>query len=352
MKKLLLASLVLTFGVVLIGCDGDESLSAQLFAINNLEDRIDFALENDIAVRAGGHNLEPMYIGEELPKAMFLAFLEEPLDGEEMVVIDETTSEDSEGNMTFIITLEIREVGVASANPAASAVSSDEAAFQAEIDDLSNMSEFIEWMVGHELTIFDYYYDRDGILIGAGRDLDDNDLRAVVGAGLLDVQISSFHSTSATVGAHVNLSVDDLGASGSDAQSGVASGDLTFGSTFTHRDFEITIGSEDDIIWRTVQSGWSDLYGEYVVGIPVHVTNLSGETGRVNTFSYSFFGSAGTRLDSVDTLFRDYDIWAQGDMRDGASQEGFFMILYDGDGDYFIEFSMPDLEVVLPITRY
>lgn len=128
---------------------------------------------------------------------------------------------------------------------------------------------------------------------------------------------------------------------------------VSFDSTFMFRDFEIEIGSADDVIWRTVENSRNDYFGNDVVGIPVTMTNFSGETGRLNSFSYKFFGSEGTQLSSV-IGHSDYHIWDQGDMRHEASQEGFFMLMYDGDGDYIIEFSSPGedtIEVVLPINK-
>jgi len=129
---------------------------------------------------------------------------------------------------------------------------------------------------------------------------------------------------------------------------------LTFGSTFVFDGFEIEIGEVDDIIWLVVDNRLVDVHEHDVVGIPVTVTNHSGETGRLNSFYYVFFGANGTQLSSVSAFFREYDIHGQGDMRDGASQSGYFLMLYDGDGYYFIEFSRfweDVIEVKLPITK-
>lgn len=130
---------------------------------------------------------------------------------------------------------------------------------------------------------------------------------------------------------------------------------LTFGSVLMHDDFEIEIGSADDIIWRILENQFSDYYGYDVFGVPVRVTNLSGETGRLAAFSYDFFAPDGTRLHEIDMHFDSYDIWHQGTMRHEASQEGYFIFLYKGDGDYFIEFTdlfrTDVLEAVLPITK-
>lgn len=134
-----------------------------------------------------------------------------------------------------------------------------------------------------------------------------------------------------------------------------AEGLVSFGSAFMFRDFEIQIGSSDEVIWLTVENSFSDYFGHDVVGIPVKVTNYSGESGRLNSFSYKFFGPDGTEVREASSFsFQDYDIWSQGDMRHEASQEGYFMLMYDGDGDYIIEFSGARSgyeEVILPIKK-
>ena len=174
MKKLLLASLLLMFGVVLVACDGDESLSAQLFAINNLEDRIDFALENDMAIRVEGSD-DYLYIGEELPKEELLALWSMAVGEETMILVDEATSEDSMGNITYTITVRFRNTETREAtNPLGISksdtlenvdeegiVDGSQAAFQAELDELSTVSEFVNWMNSPEIRVDPIFRDRD-----------------------------------------------------------------------------------------------------------------------------------------------------------------------------------------------
>jgi len=127
---------------------------------------------------------------------------------------------------------------------------------------------------------------------------------------------------------------------------------LTFGSNFEFDDFAIQIGYLDNVLWGTVNNRFSDLDGETVFKVPVTMTNNGTESGRLNTFRYNFFGSNGTRLDTVSSFFRDYCI-SRTDMRPGASAEGYFIFLFDGDGDYFIEFSRSreTLEVHIPMSQ-
>jgi len=125
---------------------------------------------------------------------------------------------------------------------------------------------------------------------------------------------------------------------------------LTLGSTFEFDDFEITLG--DSISWTTLENQFSDMDGSDVFYIPITLTNLSDETQGLNMFSYTLFGSAGTQLDSVSSFFDDDVAWA-GDMRPGATLESNLHILYDGDGEYYIEFDnwSESLEVMISVSK-
>ena len=67
------------------------------------------------------------------------------------------------------------------------------------------------------------------------------------------------------------------------------------------------------------------------------VKNTTDETKSLNMFYYSLFGSKGTELDSVTAYF-DESIDFAGDLRPDASYKKYFYILYDGDGNYGIDF--------------
>lgn len=126
--------------------------------------------------------------------------------------------------------------------------------------------------------------------------------------------------------------------------------ELTYGDTFTFDGFELTI--YDTIEWTSIVNKYSDYNGKEVVLIPVHIKNLSGETGTINMFYINLFGSAGTELDSVSTYF-DNILGYSGDLRDGAEADVYLAVLYDGDGDYYVEFDSfgEKVEVKLPILK-
>lgn len=131
--------------------------------------------------------------------------------------------------------------------------------------------------------------------------------------------------------------------------------ELTFGSTFVFDDLEITIGNEEDVTWDKIDNEFSDKNGADVIVLPVTVKNLKDESHSLNMFYYKIYGSAGTEADTASAYFSDSDIEYAGDMRSGASVTSAFHIVYDGDGDYYIEFSelfaSDKIEVKLPIAK-
>ena len=124
---------------------------------------------------------------------------------------------------------------------------------------------------------------------------------------------------------------------------------ITFGSTFEFDDLSITLG--DGFFQTTIDNQFSDLDGETVIGVPATIANIGDEKKSLNMFAVSTYGSAGVEQDLIYTYFDD-DLRMLGDMRPGASQEGALYFLYDGDGDYYIDFGFysTDVEVVLPIS--
>ena len=117
-------------------------------------------------------------------------------------------------------------------------------------------------------------------------------------------------------------------------------GPASFGDTFQFSGssgrIEMTFGT--NVYWGVVDNSWSDHYGATAFGIPITVRNISGATGGLNAFDFTFFGSDGLQLESVGSFF-DYDMSWANNKRAGASQTGLLYFLYNGDGEYVIEFS-------------
>lgn len=107
------------------------------------------------------------------------------------------------------------------------------------------------------------------------------------------------------------------------------------GETFNFDDLEITIG--DSVSFTTVKNKYSDYNGKDIIKLPITVKNLKDETHGLNMFYYKVYGSQGTEVDTVSSYFDDAIDYA-GDLRSGASYTKNMYIVYDGNGQYAIEF--------------
>ena len=139
--------------------------------------------------------------------------------------------------------------------------------------------------------------------------------------------------------------------SGTNTPSASVDTDKTFGDVIEFDDLEIIF--INDITWSTVNNQFSEHNGEDVALVPLTIKNVKDETHGLNMFYYTQYGSKGTKLDGIGSYF-DGEVEFAGDMRSGATQETFMAFLYDGDGDYFVEFSElfgAKTEVKLPIIK-
>ncbi len=109
----------------------------------------------------------------------------------------------------------------------------------------------------------------------------------------------------------------------------------TLGDTFVFNDIEYTIGSS--VSFTSVNNEFSEHNGKPVVRVPVSVKNVGTETKGPNFLDTTFYGSKGTNADDVGAYFDDA-VDEMGDMRPGATLEGAYYVLYDGDGVYGIDY--------------
>lgn len=123
----------------------------------------------------------------------------------------------------------------------------------------------------------------------------------------------------------------------------------TFGSTVVCDGFEITFGTE--VSWVVVDNEYSDYHNADVIAIPVSVKNIGEESDYPYGF-FDFFNPDGNEIDSVHNYFDD-DIFEMGKLRPGASSDAVVHILYEGDGDYYIEYDgwEDHFEIKLPISK-
>lgn len=155
--------------------------------------------------------------------------------------------------------------------------------------------------------------------------------------------------------AEIQFSIDAPAPSGQQNSVGTNTADasnetVALGDTFIFDDLEITFGTE--INWTTLSNQFSDFNGRDVFYIPVTVTNISDGTHGLNTFWGTVFGIDGTRLENISFYFND-DIALAGNMRSGATQTAYWHFLYEGSGDYVIEFDdfSQQVELVITINR-
>ena len=128
--------------------------------------------------------------------------------------------------------------------------------------------------------------------------------------------------------------------------------ELTLGKHFlVFEGYEVTL--YDSIEWDVLNNQFSDKDGSDVFLVPFHVKNNTEETGMINPFYVKYFGSTGVSIDDVSSYFDGSFGIASNQLRPGAEVDSKFAILYDGDGDYYIEFESfsEHLEVKIPVTK-
>lgn len=132
----------------------------------------------------------------------------------------------------------------------------------------------------------------------------------------------------------------------------VPQGAYTYGDEISYKDFTVVFSS--NYYFTTIDNRFSEYHGQEVVVFPVTITNNSGKTDQINPFDVSIFNSAGQKNPSIYAYFNK-DLISVGDIRNGATCEAEFYSLYDGDGDYYIEFdgglNRPNIEICLPVIK-
>ena len=133
----------------------------------------------------------------------------------------------------------------------------------------------------------------------------------------------------------------------------------TFGDTFEFLSvggkMQITIGN--NYTFTCVDNEYSEHYMKTAIRIPVTVRNIDTTTGNLNMFDVKPYDSNGNAASEAKSYYclevgdgRD----AYQELRPGASVTGAIYIFYSGNGDYYITFknvlSSP-IDVKLPITK-
>lgn len=109
----------------------------------------------------------------------------------------------------------------------------------------------------------------------------------------------------------------------------------------------------DGIIGATVDSYEGDpLNGTQMIGIPVTITNNTGETTSPSSYLIDYYGPSGVEQDDMATYYFDDSVINVGNMRPGASVEAMLYFTFEGSGEYaavFNNYSDPSQEIVFDV---
>jgi hypothetical protein len=98
--------------------------------------------------------------------------------------------------------------------------------------------------------------------------------------------------------------------------------------------FEITFS--DNTEWTVLNYNAHALNGADVIAVPVTVTNRTRETDAFSSVFMTVISPNGEKLSNINGMFRN-SVHTP-DLRPGATYNGVTYVLYDGDGEYTIQF--------------
>lgn len=178
----------------------------------------------------------------------------------------------------------------------------------------------------------EYEYDKNRITIDYLDDEDPIDQEYTVGSNYIKIGDKKIYKKRSKAEKELNESNSEKN---NDINFYSNDGKYKLNETFKFDDLEITFS--DKYSFTKVKNEYSDHNGKTVVKIPVTVKNLKNETHSLNMFYYNVYGSKGTRVETVGSYFTE-DLEFAGDLRSGASYTKYLYFIYDGDGEYVIEF--------------
>ena len=128
--------------------------------------------------------------------------------------------------------------------------------------------------------------------------------------------------------------------------------EFTLGETFEFDGFEVTIG--DDISWGTITDKWTDnRVGEAYFFVPITATNHGDETHGL-AWHFNIFNPNGITSERILHYIDAEDFSETGPVRAGATINSYIHFLFEGNGDYVIEFNNWDVnnvEVIFNVSR-
>jgi len=120
--------------------------------------------------------------------------------------------------------------------------------------------------------------------------------------------------------------------------------EFSFGETLVFDNLEITFMGSISFI---------DVSDERIMRIPVTVTNIGDDTNSFPTWQVTSFGPDGLELGRIPWGAPDDISRPSTNIRPGASRTNYFSLLFDGYGEYIIEFSRWDdtLQVIFSVRH-
>lgn len=118
--------------------------------------------------------------------------------------------------------------------------------------------------------------------------------------------------------------------------------------------FTFAVNTEPDGIFGAVVESYEGdpLNGTQMIGIPVTITNNTGETTSPSSYLIDYYGPRGVEQDDMATYYFDDSVINVGNMRPGASVEAVLYFTYEGAGEYvatFDNYDDPVQEVVFDV---
>lgn len=124
-----------------------------------------------------------------------------------------------------------------------------------------------------------------------------------------------------------------------------------FGDTFTFDGLKITFINEPE--WTNINNVYSSLNKAEVFKIPMILENVSEEKHNLNIYTYEQKSPKGEELDKFLSAYFKDDFSYLGKIQPGIRVNTYMYFLYDGDGEYILEFDKypSNAKVSLNITK-
>lgn len=123
------------------------------------------------------------------------------------------------------------------------------------------------------------------------------------------------------------------------------------GETFAYDGLALVVSPEYS--FDTINNQFSEYNGDTILVVPITVRNDSSDTKTLNMYAYKVYGSKGVELAKPSTYFLDDAVDFGGDLRPGAQYTKNIYAVYDGDGEYVIDFGFwgVDASVKFTVTK-